>query len=196
MIEKTKDIWQLFGDADAICITTNGFVTRDGRCVMGRGTAWQAKEKFPGIDKLLGKLIRQNGNKVQIVLRTGTTDIVAFPVKPEKGRYPCPVVTHMQGRFKVGQMVPGWAMKADLAIIERSARELRQLADRMSWKRVVLPRPGCGAGELSWEEVKPVLERHLDQRFIIVRYEWKKPNADHTRKEGKSQCYRLPSPGR
>ncbi len=31
-----------------------------------------------------------------------------------------------------------------------------------------LPRVGCGNGSLDWEDVQPILERHLDDRFILV----------------------------
>ncbi|MBK9118819.1 MAG: ADP-ribose-binding protein [Phycisphaerales bacterium] len=42
-----------------------------------------------------------------------------------------------------------------LPIIERSARELLALVGE---KVTILPRPGCGPGELSWEDVKKALE--------------------------------------
>ena len=35
-------------------------------------------------------------------------------------------------------------------------------------KNVALPRPGCANGGLNWEDVKPHLERILDDRVTIV----------------------------
>ena len=41
--------------ADAICITTNGFVKDNGRCVAGRGCAKMAKDRWRNFDLELGK---------------------------------------------------------------------------------------------------------------------------------------------
>jgi hypothetical protein len=40
------NLWEFDG---IIVITTNGFVKRDGTCVMGRGCAKQATIKLPGL---------------------------------------------------------------------------------------------------------------------------------------------------
>jgi hypothetical protein len=63
MHELTGDIWEYLGEA-VIAITTNGSLTRDGRAVLGRGCARQAREHFPGLPQLLGRLILAQGNHV------------------------------------------------------------------------------------------------------------------------------------
>jgi hypothetical protein len=64
-----------------------------------------------------------------------------------------------------------WREKADLDLIERSARQLVELADRFGYQRLLIPRPGCGNGQLSYEEVRPVLKGILTgDRFVIVSY--------------------------
>ena len=153
--EMAADLWEvaLRLKADAVCITTNGTVRSDGACVMGRGCAREALERFPGIGYRLGEAIRRFGQGKVISLghptdRTGKEMpyiLVSFPVKHN------------------------WWEKADLSLIERSARILAKAADEKGWRVVVMPRPGCGNGGRKWEEVKPILQRYLDERFVIVR---------------------------
>lgn len=160
----------------AICITTNGFVKIDNSCIMGRGVAQQAKNRWPGIDKLLGSAIIQGGNHPYILGTFALQDhshvkVVSFPVKPvfefcqnDKMN----VVTHMRDQFKPGKFVPGWACVADINIIIESAITLQAVADEKKWQYIVLVRPGCGAGELDWATVEPHIAPYLDHCFYII----------------------------
>jgi len=139
MQERTADIWSYLGQA-VIVITTNGSLTRDGRAIPGRGVARQAAERFPGLFQELGMLLQSGGFHVHEI-RLG---LVSFPVEETPFSLPDP------------------------HIIRRSADELRQLADQRGWNTVVVPRPGCGGGGMRWEDVRPVLEKYFDDRFIIV----------------------------
>ena len=171
MHEVVGDIWDYWLDMHLIAIPVNGFVRRDGRAVMGKGLAKQARERIPGIDLVLGRAIKHGGwyNIYQIA-----PSIVSFPVKRDGLIYDGDrVVRHMEGRFAVGDYVPGWALKAETTIIEDSLRDLRMLyrrlyppmADRMY--KIVIPRVGCGAGELDWEmDVKPLCEKHGDWLWV------------------------------
>lgn len=138
----------LFSDStinlmDAICVTTNGVVRKNGRAVMGAGCALSAKNKFPDIDLKLGKLIKQNGNIVQIII-TNPKPIISFPTK-----------------------VVFWE-KSSIPLIEQSVLQLVKLTNEMGWKKVILPKPGCNNGGLDWiSQIKPLLEQNLDERFII-----------------------------
>jgi hypothetical protein len=101
----------------------------------------------------------------------GGVAIISFPVKPVTGKSAgTNVVRHMRNQFPEGSTVPGWACVADLKIIKKSCKELVALTDKHGWKKVLLPRPGCGAGELQWAEVKKVIEKYLDNRFVSVTY--------------------------
>ena len=51
-----------------------------------------------------------------------------------------------------------------LQIIERSARELVQLVGEA---KTLLPRPGCGPGQLKWEDVAKALESLPDNVIVI-----------------------------
>lgn len=139
MHEVKADLWS--PEWDLRCITINGFVKNNNECVMGRGVAFQAKKKYPQLAKAIGRLIRESGNHVY---HLSAYDIVTFPVKHN------------------------WWEKANLMLIRQSIVELETLINIMpEIKKVALPRPGCGNGRLSWEEVKPLVAI-LDDRFYLI----------------------------
>ena len=153
MPEVYKDLWSIV--APATIITTNGFVKKDGNAVMGRGCALEAAKRWPDLPLELGACLRDSGNHVfdlkQVALtketdeliESWTTTLITFPVKHN------------------------WWERADIDLIVRSTQELIGLVDRMGWQQVVMPRPGCGNGQLEWSGVKVVIEDLLDRRFII-----------------------------
>lgn len=150
MIELRGDLWTL--PALARCITTNGDVNSRGLAVMGRGCAKQAAEFDPALPAHFGRLLKANGNHVQVLRsRVGRPPLLSFPVKHH------------------------WMEQADLGLITRSAYELREAADDLSIEHdehgvVLVPRPGCGNGRLSWQDVRPALEDILDDRFAAVHH--------------------------
>ena len=156
---------------DAIVITTNGFIKRNGASVMGKGCALQAKNMIAGLDMDLGKAIHKKGNNVNVLRnKKGKIALVSFPVKPISLPYDKnKIVKHMRNKITSGQ-IPGWACIADIKIIKRSAIQLVELANQMQWNKIVLPRPGCGAGELSYDDVEQVLQNILDDRFYIITF--------------------------
>jgi hypothetical protein len=173
MILIQKDIWTALGTSDAICITTNGFIKNNGCAVMGRGIALETRNKFKGIDLVLGKAMKKNGgNMVNFLIREGKTWIISFPVKRDFLIYDFPVeeklVKHMKNKFQPGQIVPGWALKAELEIVEMSARILQHTINNHNWWNVYMTQPGCHNGELNWEDVEPILDKYLDERVTCV----------------------------
>ena len=165
------DMTRLFGREGAICITTNGFVKKNGQCVMGKGIAKTIATRWPAHQSTLGTLITLHGNIVQPIFPYLKTVFVSFPVKPvsviSTGKN---CVSHMH--FTPGTIIPGWAAKADKHIITTSFHRLITLTDQYNWPAVALPLPGCGAGELSWKnDVEPIVtELHLDDRFIFCSF--------------------------
>jgi len=165
------DIWDYIGKVDVLCITTNGFIKSNGCGVMGRGIAKEALERYPGIDKELGKSIETYGNVPCSLLTHDNTIISSFPVK---SKYEVclndlsNIVSAYQNKFNPGDRVPGWACKAKLSIIENSSNLLKIKADSFGWKLIVLTRPGCKNGQLNWLEVEPLLSTIFDNRFMIV----------------------------
>lgn len=152
MKEIQGELWDFYADLARyrICITTNGTVKRDGRAVMGRGCAAEAKQKFPGIDGYLGDLITKNGNHFDNL--PDPYFLYVFPVKHN------------------------WWEVADLDLIRMSAQALSEAAVRQRpgayvGFNFILPRPGCGNGHRSWEEVKPLLEDLPDNVWVISKPE-------------------------
>jgi hypothetical protein len=139
MIEILGDVWTYYGKA-IIAFTTNGQISRKGEAVFGNGCARQARERFPDLGQRLGARLAVQGNHVAYL----GDGLVSFPVEHTPFETPDP------------------------RLIARSARELKSLADALGWERIVVPRPGCGGGGLEWKDVKPLLERCLDDRFIII----------------------------
>lgn len=141
MREQTGNMWDI--PADAYCITTNGFVKKNGEAVMGAGCAKEASKKWPELPRLLGTLIGADGNIVQFI-PNAESYLIFFPVKHN------------------------WWEAADLELIRQSADALMKGIAARNLQTVILPRPGCGNGRLTWPVVKAVIEPILDDRVIVV----------------------------
>lgn len=159
------DFYSSYSAPDAVCVTTNGFVKRDGRNVMGAGVALGAVKLCPGCDLKLGRLISWNGHVVQPFDTYRGIALVSFPTKYAT-RNSAYLLPRYRNRFAQGQ-VPGWACYSDLRLIEQSVTQLIKVTDTHEWKHVWLPRPGCNNGGLKWEDVKAVLDV-LDNRFTMI----------------------------
>lgn len=143
MLEITGDIWKFHKAGYPICITTNGIVSGNGKNIMGKGIALQAKEKFPEFPKLLGDHIKKYGN---VVGYFEEQNLISLPTKNH------------------------WMDRSPLFLIEKSLIQLVNLADERNFKFVYLVRPGCSNGQLDWKcQVKPLVQKVLvDERFIVV----------------------------
>lgn len=135
--------------ATGICVTTNGAVKRNGELVMGKGVALQAKTCFPRLPIQFGEMVAANGNRVyqvQEYIHGNVIYIFSFPTKYH------------------------WRDKSDLNLIAKSAEELSGLADLVGirYGNIYLSRPGCGNGGLPWNQVKPVIKRYLNDRFVVL----------------------------
>ena len=131
------NLWKFHTPANWIVIPTNGSIRHDGACVMGRGVALQAKKRYSDLPYELGQYIRRFGNVVHTFREYG---LLSFPVKHK------------------------WFEKADLELIEQSAKQLLYVVDRP----IYLPMVGCGNGRLAWKDVKPVLDKYFDDTFTVV----------------------------
>lgn len=143
MREARGDLWTL--PADVRAVTTNGVYNARSHAIMGGGCAREARERYPGMAHVLGKLLRNSGNHVYILHESPEDTVVSFPTKYH------------------------YREKASLPLIEQSCRELMSLADRHgTWHDILIPRPGCGLGGLRYEDVRPVLAEVLDDRAVVI----------------------------
>ena len=136
--------------SDAVCVTTNGMVRRDGHAVMGRGIALEANRRFGLSLDLAGYLTRYGNRVFHMGVRTDSRTgrrmtVLTFPTKWD------------------------WRDGSDLALIEASARQLVAVCDKFGIRRCFLPKPGCANGGLDWEtQVRPLIAHILDDRFTVV----------------------------
>lgn len=147
MKEVKGDIWDYYNKGNWIVITTNGTIKANGEAVMGKGIALQARERFPNLPKELGRKLRVFG---LTPIAFHSIKILTFPVKLD------------------------WWQNSSLSLIEEGCKSLVEHFSKLNTDAVYMVRPGCGNGQLDWEEVKPILEAYLDDRFIVVNYEGNK----------------------
>jgi len=148
-------------EADAICVPTNGIVKANGELTMGKGLALQFAENFPmilsngwekgSLAQELGKRVKSLGNIPHLIQHDEWTDcdyyqwnIISFPTKNR------------------------WQDPSSIKLIECSTISLVKLVNDNKFTNVVLPRVGCGLGQLNWSQVKIVLETYLDDRFSVI----------------------------
>jgi len=153
--KETLNMKEVYGDAiklasnyQVLCVTTNGTVKLNNHAVMGRGIAAQISNFWPETPRILGALIQMHGNHVHHFFTTDKAKVrlLSFPVKHQ------------------------WFEQADPDLIIQSAKELQIYANSCPDDLILLPRPGCGNGRLSWIDVKRLLEPILCDRIHIVHW--------------------------
>lgn len=76
MKEATADLWGF--PAQYLVVTTNGILNSKNELVMGAGVAMEAKCRFPGLPKKLGRYVQKYGSRVFVCKEEG---IITFPTK-------------------------------------------------------------------------------------------------------------------
>lgn len=138
-----RDLWDLYREGKTICLTTNGIVRKDGLAVMGKGVAFQATHRIPGIQKALGKHLIERGNYGHYFPEFR---VISFPVKHH------------------------WKDRASLELIGSSCDFLHGLCAVLdnSICPVYLPKPGCGSGQLDWSDVRPLVKSLVDSGRVVI----------------------------
>ncbi len=162
---KTSKCDMFFSRADAICITTNGVIKKNGQAVMGRGVARIASSTWYGLSAMLGAHLKLDGNNVVRLTSGKKIPYLSLPRKRDPLKVPVPydIVS-----FPVKHR---WDEQADVKLIKKSCKQLKKLIERHGWERVLLPRPGCGNGQLDWKkDVRPIVKKYFgsDDRVVVV----------------------------
>jgi hypothetical protein len=142
MIEISGNI---FNVSENIVITTNGNIKKNGEAVMGKGLALKAAKLIPTLPKILGDKLLDGNNVYYLGQFDKFIGVFNFPTKHN------------------------WWEKSDLQLILRSCKQLIELVNIMQIPKIILPRPGCGFGQLSWNKtIKPAIENLFDDRFSVI----------------------------
>ena len=138
---------------DAIFVTTNATIRKDGELVMGRGAAKEMKEQFSIFPKVIGDQIsRNNGSGGKYGLYT----IHPFVFNDDGSRKYGKILGAFQVKYN-------WWEKADLDLIEYSTDALlKSFETQLKNLKVSMNFPGIGNGKLAYDEVYPIIEKLPD----------------------------------
>jgi hypothetical protein len=113
-------------------VTASSFLTTERKLFMGRGLARDLRIKVPGIDKIFGSMILENGG------HTGRYGLLVYE------------------RWGVFQVRYRFNDKVDLELITFGIERLREFAEETNFI-IHLEYPGIAEGEFTKEEVGPIV---------------------------------------
>ncbi|NBQ70714.1 MAG: hypothetical protein EBU46_18540 [Nitrosomonadaceae bacterium] len=146
------DLWQKHQEGYHICIPVNKETKSDLTAVMGAGLANEARLIFPELPKLLGEAIRRDSHSTGLFFRLPAYRLIMLGTKRN------------------------WRDPSDLESIRRSCERMaaaigkpgaNSLIDPAQYP-VYLPKLGCGCGKLKWTDVAPVMQRALNDNFVVL----------------------------
>lgn len=149
MILETGDMWQMWGKTDLFCITTNSTILPDGRLVMGRGIAQEARDSIKGLDMRLGRMVGHSHRPYSLLI---LNDLVREKVLQEK--------------FGAFQVKYSFSQPAETNIIAASCACLFLHICKHPNIRIDLNFPGVGYGNLPVSEVWPIVSKLPDNVHI------------------------------
>lgn len=155
MLTQVGNIWNHHADQRPIVITTNIGWKRDGSNPMGAGIAAQASSTFPELPMWYGKRCQKYKASTAVCLYR-PANLILFPTKA----------------LDIVKPWMSWQADSDINLIVRSAIQLQKLVDILKerkelFSQVGLPLVGCENGNLSAKQVLPILNRYLDDTFIL-----------------------------
>jgi hypothetical protein len=136
------NIWStiLYQKTHLLLITTNATITTQGKLVMGRGLAAEAKRLIPGVDE----------EAARVIAGRITYGFVKLPRYPKLGLF---------------QVKYHYAQRASLDLIQLSTNMLKEYALQHP-ERIDLNYPGIGNGGLNKRDVYPIISQLPDNVHI------------------------------
>lgn len=150
MILEKGNMWDIYDQTDLFLITANSSLNNKGELIMGAGIAKEVKEKFPNLSLKFGQSLKEKlKNNFENNLPHDFYGLFLFP-GIENIR-----IGLFQTKFH-------WSNPSNLYLVFLSTAELLKeifLCDEHSWgySRIDLNFPGIGKGQLSREEVLPII---------------------------------------
>lgn len=154
MREQIGNIWTWHQEGRWIVITTNIGWKKDGSNPMGAGIAKQAAERFEGLPEWYGKKCRKYRENTAVqVYRDGR--LILFPTKA----------------LDIDRPWMSWKQDSSLDLIRRSTKQLSAMIDILDdeiFGDIGVPLVGCQNGNLRRKDVIPILQKYLDDRFVLI----------------------------
>lgn len=142
MILRKGNIWDVWDDANLVCITTNSVIKSNGELVMGKGIALEAKNKMPGLPIIAGDLVHYFGNRYGFIY---------VPLHPPIGLF--------QTKYH-------YSGKSDIELIRFSVSKLIDfITDDLycnAFESINLNFPGINNGMLARDVVLPIISKLPD----------------------------------
>lgn len=160
------DIFDQIDKADAVCITTNCsvFVEKTLNINPMGALAGAAANRWEDIPYLYARGILQAG-AVPLIIgfidKKEVNKLISFSNLLDVDYNKYTALVAYPTMYKIGQ-------PADLALVERSATLLLEMANRLSWTKIYLGAPGIGVGGLNYLDVKSKLTPIFDNRFVVM----------------------------
>jgi hypothetical protein len=157
-----------FMRADAVCVPTCGG-TAGLVAVSALGAYDQAVRLWPGLERVIGARIVENGHRVYL-LTSHNTPIPSLRLPTRSLRRPWQIVpmpyhlvTFPTRRGRANSPI-------SLSLVKESCKQLLEGSSRMRWSTVLLPRLVQHRDEAQppWAEILRILANSLDDRVVLV----------------------------
>ena len=142
LINSLLDYSDPWGIPDVYLFTGNPIIKKNGAIVMGRGAAKQVRDRYPGIDLVFGKLLKEEPHLNVLIIGKAH---------------------RLLGWFKVKEH---WKEPAKLSVITESVTKLTQIATENPTLRFHMNYPGVGNGKLNIAMVAPLLQALPDNVLL------------------------------